>query len=86
MPITVAPASGKRVRLADADRFREPLGHRYPENVTPATRSLCLKMKDGVGSCTPAAGADQGMQGYPLIWLSDSLEGRVTRTRRLRGK
>jgi tRNA 2-selenouridine synthase len=32
-----------------------------------------------VGSCTVPLGLHQGMQGYPLIWLEDSLEGRVTR-------
>jgi tRNA 2-selenouridine synthase len=32
-----------------------------------------------VGSCTLPLALHQGMQGYPLIWLEDSLEGRVTR-------
>jgi len=32
-----------------------------------------------VGSCTLPLGLHQGMQSYPLIWLEDSLEGRVTR-------
>ena len=32
-----------------------------------------------VGSCTLPLLLHQGMQGYPLIWLEDSLEGRVTR-------
>lgn len=32
-----------------------------------------------VGSCTLPLGLHQGMQHYPLIWLEDSLEGRVTR-------
>ena len=32
-----------------------------------------------VGSCTLPLVLHQGMQGYPLIWLEDSLEGRVER-------
>jgi tRNA 2-selenouridine synthase len=32
-----------------------------------------------VGSCTLPLGLHQGMQGYPLIWLEDTLDGRVTR-------
>ncbi len=32
-----------------------------------------------VGSCTLPLALHQGMQGYPLIWLEDSLEGRVER-------
>ena len=32
-----------------------------------------------VGSCNLPLGLHQGMQDYPLIWLEDSLEGRVTR-------
>jgi tRNA 2-selenouridine synthase len=32
-----------------------------------------------VGSCTLPLALHQGMQGYPLIWLEDSLEGRIER-------
>jgi tRNA 2-selenouridine synthase len=32
-----------------------------------------------VGSCTLPLALHQGMQGYPLIWLEDSLDGRIER-------
>jgi tRNA 2-selenouridine synthase len=32
-----------------------------------------------VGSCNLPLDLHQGMQGYPLVWLEESLEGRVTR-------